>query len=34
MPAFWLEHDTNKDNVLTIDEAEAAANKKQANKSK
>ncbi len=28
MPAFWLEHDTNKDSVLTIDEVEAAAKKK------
>ena len=28
MPAFWLEYDTNKDNVLTIDEVEAAAKKK------
>ena len=28
MPAFWREHDTNKDNVLTIDEVEAAAKKK------
>jgi Ca2+-binding EF-hand superfamily protein len=28
MPAYWTEHDTNKDNVLTIDEVEAAAKKK------
>ena len=28
MPAFWMEYDTNKDNVLTIDEVEAAAKKK------
>ena len=28
MPAFWLEYDTNKDTVLTIDEVEAAAKKK------
>jgi hypothetical protein len=27
MPAFWLEHDMNKDNVLTLDEVEAAAKK-------
>ena len=27
MPAFWLEYDVNKDNVLTLDEVEAAAKK-------
>ncbi len=27
MPAFWLEYDMNKDNVLTLDEVEAAAKK-------
>ena len=28
MPAYWTEYDTNNDNVLTIDEVEAAAKKK------
>ncbi len=27
MPAVWLEYDLNKDNVLTLDEVEAAAKK-------
>ena len=29
MPAFWLEYDTNKDNLLSLDEVEAAAARKQ-----